>query len=58
MGFGIRNGKYSNNEDNNGIGLFIGRAGTKYEALLRLMPQIKERHVSLAQCIRHNYPYL
>ena len=38
MGSGIRNGKYSNDEENNNIGLFIGRSGTKNEAPLCLAP--------------------
>ena len=42
MGSGIRNGKYSNNEDNSDIELFIGQAGVEDEALLRLMPQIRK----------------
>jgi len=58
MGSRIRNGKYSNNEDNNSIGLFIGWSGTKNKVSLRLAPRIRKQHVSLALSKGHNYPYL
>ena len=50
--------EFSDNKDNNGIGLFIGWQGMKNEKLRRLIPQIRGWHVLLALSERHNYPYL
>ena len=58
MSYEIRNGKCSNDKDNNGIGLFIGWSGMKNKATRCLTPQIRKCHVSLALSEGHNYPYL
>jgi len=42
MGSQIKNGKYSNNEDKNGIELFIGQSGMGNEASLRLTLRIRK----------------
>ena len=41
IGLRDQNGKFSSNEDNNDIELFIGWTGKENEASLRLEPQIR-----------------
>ena len=49
---------FSNNKDNNVIGLFIGWHGTETKALRRLIPQVRRWHMLVTQIERHKYPYL